>query len=123
MCFDPVSATALLLASERGCNRGCGRCRGNQGDRAPLRRARLQMLLLLRLLRSFRPRPGERGARRPGGRTAPLRRDGGGSRRSPRKPRLRLRAPGFRFRALYLRCAAPRGHRLVQAHFLLPLDP
>ena len=33
MCFDPVSATALLLASERGCNRGCGRCRGNQGDR------------------------------------------------------------------------------------------
>ena len=26
MCFDPVSATALLLASERGCNRGCGRC-------------------------------------------------------------------------------------------------
>ena len=33
MCFDPVSATAQLLASERGCNRGCGRCRGNQGDR------------------------------------------------------------------------------------------
>ena len=106
MCFDPVSATALLLASERGCNRGCGRCRGNQGDRE-------------------RP-SGERGCKCCcccdccG---ASLRRDGGGSRRSPRKPRLRLRAPGFRFRALYLRCAAPRGHRLVQAHFLLPLDP
>lgn len=35
MCFDPVSATALLLASERGCNRGCGRCCRNHDDERP----------------------------------------------------------------------------------------
>ena len=123
MCFDPVSATALLLASERGCNRGCGRCRGNQGDRERPSGERGCKCCCCCDCCGASARDRERGARRPGGRTAPLRRDGGGSRRSPRKPRLRLRAPGFRFRALYLRCAAPRGHRLVQAHFLLPLDP
>ena len=35
MCFDPVSATALLLASERGCNRGCGRCCRHHDDERP----------------------------------------------------------------------------------------
>lgn len=35
MCFDPVSATALLLASERGCNHGCGRCCRRHDDERP----------------------------------------------------------------------------------------
>ena len=39
MCFDPVSATALLLASERGCNRCCDCCGASARDRESEERA------------------------------------------------------------------------------------